>query len=300
MQPDTEFFKDTLALVKRALAEDIGKGDMTTLACLEPFPLKGKVVAKSDGILSGIEPFMIAFEIVDSANVVGFLKKNGDAFKCGDNIAVIEGFNQTILTSERVALNFLSHLSGVATLTGKFVDKIKKNGFAAKIVDTRKTIPGLRRLQKMAVLHGGGANHRMGLYDMMLIKDNHIAAAGSISKAVELMREYFQTPEFRLQFEMKEEDVQIEVEVTSEAQVKEAIGCKIKRLLLDNQSPESLKILVQLANKLDKDVKLEASGGVTLDNVAEIALTGVDYVSIGALTHSAPASDFSLEIVEDK
>ncbi len=300
MQPGSELFKDTLAVVKRALAEDIGSGDLTTLACLEPFPLKGKIIAKSDGILSGIEPFIMTFEIVDSANVVGFLKKNGDTFKCGDDIAVIEGFNQTILTSERVALNFLSHLSGVAAFTRRFVEKVSQSGYAAKIVDTRKTIPGLRRLQKAAVLHGGGANHRLGLFDMILIKDNHIAAAGSITRAVELMREYLKSPEFDLQFNMKGKDVQIECEVTSAAQVKEAIECGIKRLLLDNQTTESLKKLVQLTKKLNPEVKLEASGGVSLDNVADIASTGVDFISIGVLTHSAPAADFSLEVMESQ
>lgn len=301
MQPGSELFKDTLAVVKRALAEDIGSGDLTTLACLEPFPLKGKIIAKSDGILSGIEPFMMTFEIVDSANVVGFLKKNGDTFKCGDDIAVIEGFNQTILTSERVALNFLSHLSGVATLTSEFVKKVNDAGHTkCKIVDTRKTIPGLRRLQKAAVLHGGGANHRLGLFDMMLIKDNHIAAAGSITRAVELMREYLKSPEFDLQFNMKGKDVQVECEVTSAAQVKEAIECGIKRLLLDNQTMESLKKLVQLAKKLNPEMKLEASGGMSLDNAADIASTGVDFISIGALTHSAPAVDFSLGVMESQ
>jgi nicotinate-nucleotide pyrophosphorylase (carboxylating) len=200
-----------------------------------------------------------------------------------------------------VALNFLSHLSGVATLTCKFVKRVHDAGRShCKIVDTRKTIPGLRRLQKAAVLHGGGGNHRMGLYDMMLIKDNHIAAAGSITRAAELMREYLRTPEFHLQFNMKEEDVQIECEVTSEAQMKEAIECGIKRLLLDNQSIESLEKLVQLAKRLNPEVKLEASGGVSLDNVAEIASTGVDLISIGALTHSAPAVDFSLEVMESQ
>ena len=301
MQSGSELFKDTLAAVKRALSEDIGAGDLTTLACLEPFPLKGKIIAKSDGILSGVEPFMMTFEIVDSANVVGFLKKNGDSFKCGDDIAVIEGFNQTILTAERVALNFLSHLSGVATLTSKFVKKANDSGRShCKIVDTRKTIPGLRRLQKAAVLHGGGANHRLGLYDMMLIKDNHIAAAGSITRAVELMRDYLKSPEFTLQFDMKEENVQIECEITSARRLKEAIACGIKRLLLDNQSADSLIKLVQMAKKIDPVIKLEASGGVTLDNVADIAATGVDFVSIGALTHSAPAVDFSLEVMESQ
>lgn len=301
MSADTELKKDTFELVKRALGEDIGRGDLTSLACLEPFPLKAKVLAKSEGVLSGVEPFMMAFEIVDSANVVGFIKKDGDSFKSGEAIATIDGFNQTVLTTERVALNFLSHLSGVATLTNKFVHKIKEAGNKkCKIIDTRKTTPGMRLLEKAAVAHGGGLNHRMGLYDMVLIKDNHIAASGSVKKAVELMREYLSSPEFRLQFDKKAGDIEIEIEIeiTNEQELREAIDCGIKRILLDNQSVDSLKTLVALAKKLNPKIKTEASGGVNLENVAEIAATGVDYISIGALTHSAPAVDFSLEIIE--
>lgn len=301
MSADTELKKDTFELVKRALGEDIGRGDLTSLACLEPFPLKTKVLAKSEGVLSGVEPFMMAFEIVDSANVVGFIKKDGDSFKSGEAIATIDGFNQTVLTTERVALNFLSHLSGVATLTNKFVHKIKEAGNKkCKIIDTRKTTPGMRLLEKAAVAHGGGLNHRMGLYDMVLIKDNHIAASGSVKKAVELMREYLSSPEFRLQFDKKAGDIEIEIEIeiTNEQELREAIDCGIKRILLDNQSVDSLKTLVALAKKLNPKIKTEASGGVNLENVAEIAATGVDYISIGALTHSAPAVDFSLEIIE--
>jgi nicotinate-nucleotide pyrophosphorylase (carboxylating) len=298
MQTLSELRKDTLALVKMALAEDIGKGDMTSLACLEPYPIKAHLVAKSEGVLSGVEPFTLAFEIVDSANTVTFKKTNGESFESGDVLAVIEGFNQTVLATERVALNFICHLSGVASLTRKFVEKVQKGGYAGKIVDTRKTIPGMRRLQKAAVVHGGGVNHRLGLYDMMLIKDNHIAAAGSITKAVEIMREYLKSPEFLLQFDLKEEEVQIEVEVTNEEQIKEAVSYGLKRILIDNQNIESLKNLVQIAKALNQEIKLEASGGVTLENVAQIAATGVDFISIGALTHSATAVDFSLEIVE--
>jgi len=298
MHQISDIQKDTLSLVKLALAEDIGRGDMTSLGCLEPYPIKAKIIAKSDGVLSGVEAALLPFEIVDSANKVAFVKKNGGSFKCGDVIAEIDGFNQTVLTTERVALNFLAHLSGVASLTRKFVDKVKESGAKARIIDTRKTIPGMRRLEKAAVLHGGGVNHRMGLYDMMLIKDNHIAAAGSITKAMEFAREYLQTPEFRLQFDMKEEDVEIEIEITNEQQLKEAIDCGIKRLLLDNQTIDSLNKLAALAKEIDKKVKLEASGGVNLENVAQVAKTGVDFISIGALTHSAPASDFSLEVID--
>jgi nicotinate-nucleotide pyrophosphorylase (carboxylating) len=191
-------------------------------------------------------------------------------------------------------LNFLAHLSGIATYTAQFVEKVR--GTNCRILDTRKTTPGWRLLEKMAVLHGGGHNHRFGLYDLILIKDNHIASAGSVKEAVRRTREYLNTPDFRLQFEMKAEDVEMEVEVTNELQVREAIEAGVKRLLLDNQSIESLQRLVTLARKLNPDVRLEASGNVTLENVAKIAATGVDYISIGALTHSAPACDFSLRV----
>lgn len=299
MSEEIEYKKDLFNLVKRALDEDIGRGDLTSLGCLEPFPLKAKVLAKSEGILSGVEPFKMAFEIVDSANTVKFIKKDGNRFKNGDTIATIDGFNQTVLTAERTALNFMSHLSGIATLTGKFVEKVKESkNKNCKIIDTRKTIPGLRLLEKAAVTHGGGANHRTGLYDMALIKDNHIASAASIAKAVELLQEYLKTPEFRLQFDRKAEEIEIEIEVTNENQLREAIECGISRVLFDNQTPDSLKSLVKLAKELNPKIKTEASGGVGLDNVTEIASSGVDLISIGALTHSAPAMDFSLEVTK--
>jgi nicotinate-nucleotide pyrophosphorylase (carboxylating) len=286
--------KSIINLVKTALDEDIGKGDLTSLACLEPNPVKARIVAKSAGVLSGLKPALLTFEMVDSANTVRPCLNDGDGFNAGDAIIEIDGFNQTVLTAERTALNFLAHLSGVATFTAKFVDKVK--GTTCRILDTRKTIPGWRLLEKMAVVHGGGHNHRFGLYDMILIKDNHIASVGSVKEAVKRTREYLNTPDFRLQFGTKAENIEIEVEITSEQQVREAVDAGVKRLLLDNQSVESLFRLVSLARKLNPDIKLEASGNVTLDNVAEIAATGVDYISIGALTHSAPACDFSLKV----
>ncbi|MFQ6008044.1 MAG: carboxylating nicotinate-nucleotide diphosphorylase [Candidatus Zixiibacteriota bacterium] len=286
--------KSIINLVKAALEEDVGKGDLTSLACLEPNPINAAIVAKSAGVLSGMKPALLVFELVDSANKVSPLLKDGDCFQAGDTVIKIEGFNQTVLTAERAALNFLAHLSGVATLTARFVEKVK--GTNCRILDTRKTTPGWRLLEKMAVVHGGGYNHRFGLYDMVLIKDNHIASVGSVKEAVKRTREFLNTSDFRLQFEVKAADIEVEVEVTSELQVREAIEAGVNRLLLDNQSIEPLSRLVILARKLNPDIKLEASGNVTLDNVAEIAATGVDYISIGALTHSAPACDFSLKI----
>lgn len=281
-------------LVKAALEEDIGPGDLTSLACLEPDPVKARVIAKSHGILSGVKPFYVAFEIVDSANSVRPLVDEGRPFAPGDVILEIDGFNQTVLASERVALNFLGRLSGIATLTRQFVDAVA--GTRCRILDTRKTTPGWRLLEKEAVRHGGGVNHRLGLYDMVLIKDNHIASAGSITKAVGLMREFLDTPDFRLQFEQPAEEIRIEVEVTNPEQLHEAIEAGVDRLLLDNQDLDSLAGLVTLARKTNPAVTLEASGNVTLETVAAIAATGVDFISVGALTHSARTADFSMKV----
>jgi nicotinate-nucleotide pyrophosphorylase (carboxylating) len=285
-----------LALVKAALAEDIGPGDLTSLACLEPDPLKARIVAKCDGVVSGIRPLLATFEIVDSANVITPVKHDGDSFVRGDEIVRLDGFNQTLLASERVALNFLGRLSGIAGLTRRFVDSVAGTGCV--ILDTRKTTPGFRLLEKEAVRHGGGANHRIGLYDMVLIKDNHIASAGSIRKAVDLTRQFLRTSDFRLQFDARAEEIEIEVEISSPEQLSEAIDCGVSRLLLDNQSLDSLTALVQTARKLNPAVKLEASGNVSLESVAAIAATGVDFISIGALTHSAGVADFSMKVIE--
>lgn len=289
---DDNYYTIFRPIVETALKEDVGKGDLTSLACLEPAPLDAQIKAKSDGYLSGVKPVLLAFDIVDSANTIRPLKNDGDSFTKGDIIFEIEGFNQTVLTVERTALNFLGHLSGIASLTAQFVEKTK--GTNCKILDTRKTTPGLRLLEKQAVLHGGGVNHRIGLFDMILIKDNHIASTGSITKALKLTDEYLDTSDFRLQFDAKKEDIEIEVEVATEAQLIEAIECGCKRLLLDNQSLDSLEALVKKAKELNPDVKLEASGNVNLDTIASIAQTGVDFVSIGAVTHSAKSSDFTL------
>ncbi|MCK4607153.1 MAG: carboxylating nicotinate-nucleotide diphosphorylase [candidate division Zixibacteria bacterium] len=286
-----------IKLVRQALEEDVGCGDLTSLACFQPDTIKAGIVAKSDGVLSGLTPAQLVFGIVDSANQIRVLSGDGDPFRAGDRIVEIEGLNQTILTAERTALNFMAHLSGVATLTSRFVRAVTDVEGRCRILDTRKTTPGWRYLEKQAVIHGGGMNHRLGLYDMMLIKDNHIASAGSIAAAVKQAREYLATRDFRLQFGNTGESIEIEVEVTTEAEITEAIEAGITRLLVDNQSPESLRHLVRLARELNPRVRLEASGNVTLDNVAEIAACGVDFISAGALTHSAPACDFSLKVL---
>ena len=289
-----EFDPNVVKLVRTAVAEDIGQGDVTSLACLEPEPIRARIIAKSSGHLSGIIPAVMTFQMIDSANTVRINKKDGDAFEVGEVLMEVEGLNQTILTAERTALNFMAHLSGVATLTATFVERVR--GTHCVILDTRKTTPGWRTLEKMAVTHGGGQNHRYGLYDMMLIKDNHIAAAGSIKNAVARARNYLLSPDYRLQFGAKDDTIDIEVEVTTPEELAEAIEAGVKRLLLDNQSTESLRILVAKARGMDPEVKLEASGNVSLETVAEIAATGVDYISIGALTHSARACDFSMRV----
>jgi nicotinate-nucleotide pyrophosphorylase (carboxylating) len=287
-----------VALVRSALNEDIGSGDVTSLACLMPEPIHAEVVAKSAGVLSGAEPFLVAFKLVDPASQIEFGKFDGNRFEPGDVIARVSGFNQTVMTAERTALNFLGHLSGIATLTRAFVDRLA--GLNCRLLDTRKTTPGFRLMEKRAVEHGGGVNHRLGLYDMILIKDNHIAAAGSITKAVEYSLEYLDSPDCRRQFGKDGCTFDMEVEVTSEDQLREAIGLGVKRIMLDNQSTSSLAALVTLARELDREVKLEASGNITLDNVAEIGATGVDYISTGLITHSAPNADFSLRISDKK
>jgi nicotinate-nucleotide pyrophosphorylase (carboxylating) len=287
------YHKQMLDLVRAALDEDIGPGDITSLACLQPERIKAEIVAKSDGVLSGVEPVTLVFQLVDEANRVTFAKRDSDHFIRGDRIAEIIGYNQTVMTSERAALNFLGHLSGIATLTGRFVEKM--HGTNCRLLDTRKTTPGQRLLEKRAVVHGGGTNHRIGLYDMVLIKDNHIAAAGSITEAVRLTREYLGSVDCRQQFGAVGQ-IEVEVEVTNEAELVEAIKSGVDRLLLDNQTVESLSQLVAKARALNPQVKLEASGNVTLDNVAAIAATGVDFVSSGAITHSAPDADFSLRV----
>ncbi len=279
-------------IVETALKEDIGRGDLTSLACIEPNPMTAQIKAKCDGFLSGVKPVLIAFDVVDSANIIRPIKNDGDSFATGDIIFEIEGFNQTVLTVERTALNFLGHLSGIASLTNQFVEKVK--GTDCKILDTRKTTPGLRLLEKEAVTHGGGHNHRIGLFDMIIIKDNHIASAGSIAHAIKLTNQFLDTPDFRLQFDTTKDKIEIEVEVATTDQLTEAIDCGVMRLLLDNQSLDSLNAMVQKARAMNPAVMLEASGNVNLETVASIAQTGVDYISIGALTHSAISSDFTL------
>lgn len=287
--------ESTRQLIKAAIIEDIGPGDITSAGSLVVDRIKAVIVAKSTGVISGLDCLKEVFQMIDPASEVTLVKVDGDRFEPGDEIVRLTGFNNTLLMAERTALNFLGHLSGVASLTHSFVEKIKQS--KAVILDTRKTTPGMRLLEKKAVVDGGGQNHRLGLYDMILIKDNHIAAAGSISEAVKNCKEYLDAPGFLSEIGIKPEQILIEVEVTNEIELKEAIAAGVDRLLLDNQSTGSLIAMVQLARELDPKVKLEASGNVNLATVASIAETGVDFISVGVVTHSAPVADFSMRVV---
>ena len=268
-------------LIIEALREDLGRGDITTEAIV-PSTATGKaiIIAKQEAIVAGVGVVTQVFKAVDRKLVVNLHKQDGDTVSVGDMVLELRGRVSSILKGERVALNFLSRLSGIATLTRKFVNKVAGTG--VKILDTRKTIPGWRELDKYAVRVGGGYNHRMGLYDAILIKDNHIKVAGGIKPAVERVIKKWGNRYF------------IEIEVENLDQLREALDTPVDRIMLDNMSVDEIREAVKLNNGRKE---LEVSGGVNLDNIREIAETGIDYISIGAITHSAPAADFSLEIV---
>lgn len=268
-------------LIKQSLVEDVGTGDVTTRATISPKQrAKAIVLAKKDGVIAGLAIAKEVFKQIDRKIRFTTKIKDGIRVKNGKVIAVLVGPARGILSGERVALNFLQRLSGIATLTNQFVKKVK--GSRVKILDTRKTTPGLRALEKYAVKVGGGENHRMGLYDAILIKDNHIKLAGGIKKAIEGIRKRY-----------KNKATEVEAKTLSE--VKETIKLRVDRILLDNMNVKTLREAVKLCKKAG--IKTEASGGVNLDNVTAIAKTGVDYISVGALTHSAQALDISLKII---
>ena len=273
-------FQKIQKIVKIALEEDLGSGDVTSnLTIPEKQKGEGFIIAKEKGIIAGLEVAKSVFNQVDPGLVFKPLVSDGDKVRPGKKVALIRGKAKSILAGERTALNFLQRLSGIATLTSEFVKKT--GGTRAKILDTRKTTPGLRLLEKYAVKKGGGKNHRLGLYDMILIKDNHIKAAGSISAAIGKAMK-------------SKKGLKIEVETKNLKEIKEALNFKIDRIMLDNFKPEDLKKAVKLIRSKNKKVEIEASGKVNLHNVRKIALSGVDYISVGALTHSAKALDLSL------
>jgi nicotinate-nucleotide pyrophosphorylase (carboxylating) len=266
-------------LINVALAEDIGEGDITSRSVVEPdHRWGGRIVARKAGVIAGLGIAARTFALVDSSTKVVFIEHDGAAVDAGRVLATLEGDARSLLTAERVALNFLAHLSGVSTLTRQYVDATA--GTDAKIADTRKTTPGLRALERYAVRAGGGVNHRFGLADAVLIKDNHVAAVGSVKFAVKRARAGVVA------------GTVIEVECDRLEQVADAIEAGADSILLDNMDTDAMRRAVELAR--GKAI-VEASGGMTLERVAETAAAGVDVISVGALTHSAPALDVALD-----
>lgn len=286
MMPDPVASKalpvEVIASIQRALLEDIGAGDATTNSIVPPEArMSGQVIAKQAGVIAGLDVVRETFKLMDERVVVEALVSEGQKVENRQVLARVSGPARALLTGERTALNFLGRMSGIATLTRQFADAVA--GTRAVILDTRKTAPGLRIVDKMAVWRGGGQNHRIGLYDMILIKDNHIDFAGSLVEAVTRARSAHTS-------------LEIEVEARTLADVQAALEMRVERILLDNMTPDLMRQAVALnAGR----ALLEASGNVTLDNVRQVAETGVDFISIGALTHSPRAFDVSFLWVAD-
>ncbi len=277
--------KDIMPIIARALAEDVGDGDVTTKWTV-PFAKRADaaIIAKADGVIAGLDVARWVFEAIDEAIAFAARVKDGARVGAGDVLVEVSGPARGLLTGERVALNFLQRMSGIATMTAQFVEAVQ--GTNAQILDTRKTAPGLRVLDKYAVVAGGGANHRAGLYDMVLIKENHIEAADGIGPALLAVWK-------GMDFEGRE--VRVEVEVETLSQLDEVLVLGADRVMLDNMRLNDMREAVRRVRQLKgKRPELEASGKVSLSEVRAIAETGVDFISIGALTHSVQALDISM------
>jgi len=272
-------------IVKQTLQEDIGSGDHSSLSCIDKSIVgKMKLLVKEDGVLAGISVAKeVLFQVDPTIKMTPFLK-DGDTISVGDVVFELDGPAQSMLTAERSLLNFMQRMSGIATNTKKYVDAVK--GTNTKILDTRKTTPGLRIFEKYAVLVGGAQNHRFGLFDMIMLKDNHVDFAGGIEKAIETTREYLKKNNLNLK---------IEIETRSLEEVKRVVAHGgVDRIMLDNFSPELISQALQLINGR---FETEASGGITLENIKGYADSGVDFISIGALTHHIKSLDLSLKFV---
>jgi nicotinate-nucleotide pyrophosphorylase (carboxylating) len=270
-------------IVERALGEDIGAGDFTTDSIIAAgVQGTGSVTAKQDGVLAGLPVFVRVFHLLDPNTTAGESLPDGSEIRKGRTLGTIRGAVRTLLKGERTALNFLQRLSGIATLTRAYADAVAGTG--AKILDTRKTTPNLRILEKYAVRAGGGENHRFGLDDMILIKNNHIDAAGGLSEAVTRCLSFLKAQGMRLK---------ITVEARTLAEVDEALRHPVHRIMLDNMSPPEMREAVRL---ISGRTETEASGNIRLDHVRAVAESGVDFISVGALTHSAPSLDLSFRI----
>ncbi|UCB44754.1 MAG: carboxylating nicotinate-nucleotide diphosphorylase [Spirochaetota bacterium] len=259
--------------------EKVGQGDVTTEALFEDQEADADVIAKSKGVLSGSQPFIHVFKLIDPEIVVNFLKKDGEQFNKGDRIVHLHGKVRSILMGERTALNFIGHLSGVATEVKKLVSLLK--GTTIKVLDTRKTLPGLRALEKEAVLHGGGMNHRMGLYDMVLLKDNHIDAAGSIKDSIKRVRSLYG------------ERFKIEVETRNLEEVEQALFAGADRIMLDNMTKSMIK---KAARLIGEKAEIEVSGNLTRKSIRHLKGIGVDFISAGYITYAPGHADFSLKL----
>lgn len=281
-----QFDKYLQVLIPFALAEDIGEGDHTSLATIpDNQTVTAKLLVKDEGIIAGIELAEKVFGYIDTCILLTPVLKDGDPVKNGDIAFYVTGPARSILTGERTVLNFMQRLSGIATKTSELVSKVAHTG--VKLLDTRKTTPGLRLLEKWAVQTGGGHNHRTGLYDMILVKDNHVDYAGGVTEAVKRVKRYLKENKL---------DLQIEVEIRNLHELGEVLKLEgIDRLLLDNFGIEGLKEAVKIVNK---KFFTEASGGINENNIVKFAETGVDYISSGALTYSVRSLDLSLKIVK--
>jgi nicotinate-nucleotide pyrophosphorylase (carboxylating) len=280
MKPNNTLPLNIIESIQRGLAEDIGPGDVTTDSIVPAdASMRGQIIAKQAGVVAGLDVCQAVYQMLDSQ--VEFQTQVAEGTQVEDRqvLALVSGRTRSLLTAERTAMNFLGRMSGIATLTRQFVQAVA--GTRAIILDTRKTAPGLRSADKLAVLRGGGKNHRIGLYDMILIKDNHIDYAGSISEAV-------------LRARQVGSGLEVEVEARTLEHVRAALGLEVQRILLDNMTLEMMAEAVQLTSGR---AKLEASGNVTLETVRRIAETGVDYISVGALTHSARVFDVSFDYI---
>ena len=281
MKENKELINDLIAL---AFSEDVGDGDVTTLSTI-PAEERGKqrLIIKEEGILSGVNIARMVFEQFDPSMKMTVFIEDGSHVKPGDIAFEVEGSVRSLLQTERTMLNIMQRMSGIATITAKYQDRLK--GLKTKVLDTRKTTPGMRVLEKEAVKTGGGANHRMGLHDMILIKDNHVDFAGGITKAVEAAKKYCKETG---------KELKIEVEVRNTDEIKEALAAGVDRIMLDNFTPERTREAVKL---IYGATEIESSGGITLETLRDYGECGVDYISVGALTHSVKGLDMSFKAV---
>jgi len=270
-------------IIKNALQEDIGDGDHSSLSCVPENRVGvAKLIVKGEGILAGVELAERIFKTFDSNLEINVFIKDGATVKFGDIAFEVKGSSRSILATERLVLNFMQRMSGIATETNKMVQKVAGTG--VKLLDTRKTTPGIRYMEKWAVRIGGGHNHRFALYDMIMLKDNHIDYAGGIKPAIERANQYLKATNKKLK---------IEVEVRNESELKEVLEIgNVDRIMLDNFTPERIKAII---NTIPKSIETEASGGITNETIKSFAETGVNYISVGALTHSFKSMDMSLK-----